>query len=260
MGSITVTAEALSSIRSLYDVKRRGTELQIAQIEQIMSFLPRKRRPKGTGPRATKNTGKTLYRCDQCEYETSWPSWLRTHKRVHTGERPFKCHLCSYSSSQSSNLQQHLKRHSDERPFKCNLCEYSCKRGHQLNTHRRTHIPRDILLNMPASSPMNNLDYALGLDSGFPGVSVPEYPVVPSSGGPLALAAAAAVASSNASIQNSTMETFMEHWKGLNDMELRNSAANEENFQVRTKSDDESSDDGTGSSPGRLQIDEPSIS
>lgn len=65
-----------------------------------------------------------LCRCGQCEYTTSWPSWLKTHMRVHTGERPFKCTVCDYTSSQSSNLQQHLKRHSDERPYKCDLCDY----------------------------------------------------------------------------------------------------------------------------------------
>ncbi|XP_022671065.1 zinc finger protein 628-like [Varroa jacobsoni] len=112
--------------------------------QQLIALIPRKRRPKGTGPRALKNTGKSLYKCEQCDYTTSWPSWLRTHQRVHTGERPFACHLCSYTSSQSSNLQQHLKRHSDERPYKCDLCEYSCKRGHQLTTHRRTHFARDL--------------------------------------------------------------------------------------------------------------------
>ncbi|XP_028968938.1 zinc finger protein 513-like [Galendromus occidentalis] len=85
-------------------------------------------------------SGKILYRCDQCDYTTSWPSWLKTHMRVHTGERPFKCNVCDYTSSQSSNLQQHLKRHSDERPFKCDLCDYSCKRGHQLITHKRCHF------------------------------------------------------------------------------------------------------------------------
>ena len=60
---------------------------------------------------------------------------LVTHKRTHTGEKPFKCDLCNYATSFSSTLVTHKRTHTGEKPFKCTLCSYASAHRVSLNAH-----------------------------------------------------------------------------------------------------------------------------
>ena len=49
---------------------------------------------------------------------------LNKHLKKHTGERPNKCNQCDYASFSPSYLKSNLKIHTGEKQNKCGLCEY----------------------------------------------------------------------------------------------------------------------------------------
>lgn len=105
------------------------------------------------------------------------------------------------------------------------------------------------------------MDYGI-LDVDFAGVSTKNYPTTSAGGETLALAAAAAAAaSSSGTAQSSTIEALMGQLKDLSEMNIafKNVERSDDPFTGRIKSEDESSGD-EAESPGRLQIDEPSVS
>ena len=78
---------------------------------------------------------KTLNKCNQCNYMSSYKGNLRTHLKTHGGEKTNKCNLCDYASYQAGDL----KRHRGEKSNKCNQCEYESSNASNLRAHLKTH-------------------------------------------------------------------------------------------------------------------------
>jgi len=87
--------------------------------------------------------GKKQYKCDECEKEFFWPSYLIIHKRSHTKDQPSKtpysCDQCGKEFFWRSHLTFHKRSHPRERPFSCDLCEQKCASLASLKIHKRKH-------------------------------------------------------------------------------------------------------------------------
>lgn len=94
-------------------------------------------------PPFTTDAGRSVlgcrHYCKVCDYETTKPSNLIRHIRVHTGKWPFQCHLCPRGYSEKTHLKDHLHTHTGERPYKCHLCPQSFSQKRVLNDHLCTH-------------------------------------------------------------------------------------------------------------------------
>ncbi|CAH1802887.1 unnamed protein product [Owenia fusiformis] len=55
------------------------------------------------------------YRCQLCDFQTTFKSALDRHYRIHTGEKPFHCTFCIYASSWRGDLKRHLEKHHMEK-------------------------------------------------------------------------------------------------------------------------------------------------
>ena len=82
---------------------------------------------------------RKIPQCNQCNFASSHPSNLRTHRKIHHGEKSNKCDRCDYASSQKSNLKRHLKTHSEEKSNKCNQCYYASSWAGHLRSHLKMH-------------------------------------------------------------------------------------------------------------------------
>ena len=58
---------------------------------------------------------KTLNKCNQCNYMSSYKGNLRVHMKTHSGEKTNKCNLCDFATYEASNLRKHLKTHGGEK-------------------------------------------------------------------------------------------------------------------------------------------------
>ena len=85
------------------------------------------------------NGGRTVPKCNHCEYTSSWASDLRKHSKTHSGKNSNKCNQCEYTSSRAGNLRVHLMTHSGEKSNKCNQCDYASSQASHLRTHLKTH-------------------------------------------------------------------------------------------------------------------------
>jgi uncharacterized Zn-finger protein len=78
---------------------------------------------------------KKKYKCDVCEREFFWPSYLIIHKRIHTNEKPFACDFCEKKCALLSNLKIHMRVHTGERPYSCDKCGIKFKQRTSLINH-----------------------------------------------------------------------------------------------------------------------------
>ena len=86
-----------------------------------------------------KTQGENLYKCNLCDYTSSWTSTLRPHLKTHSGDKSKKCNQCEYTSSQSGDLREHLKTHTGEKTNQCNQCDYTSSCTGNLRAHLKTH-------------------------------------------------------------------------------------------------------------------------
>jgi KRAB domain-containing zinc finger protein len=72
--------------------------------------------------------GKTLYKCDKCEYKTPERTLLKAHSWKHDGQKPYKCPECDWSMTRSWGIRQHMKKrhnYNEEDLIKANMnCRY----------------------------------------------------------------------------------------------------------------------------------------
>ena len=78
-------------------------------------------------------------KCNQCPYETTKVSHLRSHLITHSGKKANKCNQCDFASSQTGSLGRHLKTHSGEKSNKCNQCYLAFAQASHLISHLKIH-------------------------------------------------------------------------------------------------------------------------
>ena len=67
---------------------------------------------------------KTMYRCDQCEFESKYKASLKTHfESVHQNIK-YPCNLCDFQGTQKGNLKSHIQRVHERISFACEKCNY----------------------------------------------------------------------------------------------------------------------------------------
>ena len=77
------------------------------------------------------------YSCDECEYTTHCPKFLKTHKTHRHSEEKWKCDFCDYRTHKKHELDDHtMQVHTMERPFKCDQCDYACTNERKLKAHK----------------------------------------------------------------------------------------------------------------------------
>ncbi|UYV65501.1 hypothetical protein LAZ67_3004529 [Cordylochernes scorpioides] len=85
------------------------------------------------------HTGEKPFKCEHCDFRTSYERSLKQHLHNHTGEKSFNCEQCDYRAHWKNNLILHSKIHSGEKPFKCEHCDYQTSHKKSLKTHLCTH-------------------------------------------------------------------------------------------------------------------------
>ncbi|KAF2880157.1 hypothetical protein ILUMI_26020 [Ignelater luminosus] len=80
-----------------------------------------------------------ILRCDHCNYTTLKQHELSLHVMVHDGRQPYECGICGYKAAFKKNLQRHILKHAEIKPFKCDECTYTTYRKHHLTSHMLVH-------------------------------------------------------------------------------------------------------------------------
>ena len=95
------------------------------------------------------------YYLNQCNFQTSYTSYLRSHMQIrHEGQR-YSCDYCEYRATKLKELERH-KQCKHERilivtgvkkwnicakeAFHCNVCTNIAKRKHNILAHVQNHI------------------------------------------------------------------------------------------------------------------------
>ncbi|XP_052818520.1 zinc finger protein 813-like [Mya arenaria] len=66
-------------------------------------------------------------KCDECEYETRYPSTFKRHQEMHRYQRgeidkKFECDICGNRFISLQNLKTHSVTHQELKPYLCSLC------------------------------------------------------------------------------------------------------------------------------------------
>ena len=92
-------------------------------------------------------SGKRVYLCRHCEFQSAMRRSVVSHERVHSDERPFQCSHCPYRAKRRFEITVHERTHTNERPLACPHCEMRFKahgslRWHLDHAHTPTGRPR----------------------------------------------------------------------------------------------------------------------
>ena len=75
------------------------------------------------------------HRCDQCDYTTTRPGHLKSHKEAVHENNVYNCEHCGFQSGSRQNLKQHVRTvHEGPKHF-CSQCHYSTTRPGNLKAH-----------------------------------------------------------------------------------------------------------------------------
>ncbi|XP_072028274.1 uncharacterized protein [Amphiura filiformis] len=66
--------------------------------------------------------GRKDFKCDLCDYATSFPSSLRVHRKKHFGKKRYQCEVCQAGFNNKHEYYVHEYTHKDTPPPKCSGC------------------------------------------------------------------------------------------------------------------------------------------
>jgi hypothetical protein len=85
----------------------------------------------------TKHEG-IVYSCNQCEYKATKQGHLKTHKQsCHEGVK-YSCHQCKYQATHQSHLKSHQQSKHEGVKYSCHQCEYQATTSSNLKTHQQS--------------------------------------------------------------------------------------------------------------------------
>lgn len=84
---------------------------------------------------------KQWYKCDQCDKQYRFPSYLKAHSLGHASRdaRPHVCSVCNQGFVHRYSLLEHMRCHTGERPYACRVCEKTFAQIGTRNTHEMIH-------------------------------------------------------------------------------------------------------------------------
>ncbi|XP_037970498.2 zinc finger protein 57 [Plutella xylostella] len=93
-----------------------------------------------TGVKMNHNS-KSLYKCQQCDYESGNSKSLEGHmNKVHLKVRPYECNICDRAFYRQCHLKEHImSTHSDKEKEICHVCGDSFANKYSLEAHLRVH-------------------------------------------------------------------------------------------------------------------------
>ena len=95
-------------------------------------------------PEAVSST-TSVYKCDQCDFESKKIGALTKHKWKHVTTKRYKCEQCEYRTNHTFHLKRHQLQHSDIKGFKCTECDYVTMKSNELKTHQLNNHGTDIV-------------------------------------------------------------------------------------------------------------------
>lgn len=91
---------------------------------------------------ADDNPSNVVYKCESCDFETTFSSNLLRHKqRNHqiTTER-HECEVCGKSYKFKMDLKYHSRVHNPDQLYYCDICHKGFPKPSKMKSHRKTHF------------------------------------------------------------------------------------------------------------------------
>ena len=97
-----------------------------------------------------------IFKCDQCDYQSTNSSWLNTHKQKHVRDvsqhndpnsspiESFKCPYCAHTAGSSLQLYKHTLCHTGQ--LNCKVCNIGFSREYAFKAHKDNceNLPWDV--------------------------------------------------------------------------------------------------------------------
>ena len=76
-----------------------------------------------------------LFKCDQCQFETSAKATMKEHKSSKHEGITYKCDQCDKKCYDKRSLKNHILIDHDKFLFECSVCHFTCKTAGTLKNH-----------------------------------------------------------------------------------------------------------------------------
>ena len=88
------------------------------------------------------HAGRLVYRCPHCpRFVTDRRVEWCAHRSRHTGKTVFSCSECAYETTMKRNFERHLERHVAGGPRRCTICSYSSTGEGAIQRHMAEYHP-----------------------------------------------------------------------------------------------------------------------
>ena len=83
--------------------------------------------------------GENKVLCDECDFTTTYLSYLAKHKKTHRSIRrtgQYFCEHCAYETYRKDNLDRHISIQHKGFKYECDNCDYTCTEPRTLKSHK----------------------------------------------------------------------------------------------------------------------------